>query len=155
MAQEIERKFLVNSDAFKNEAFQKHHIQQGYLSTHPDRTVRIRIKDTKAYITIKGRSSESGMSRYEWEQEIKLTDANDLMQLCERNVIDKNRYEIKAGEVVYEVDEFLGENAGLIVAEIELKHENDIFEKPHWLGEEVTGDKRYYNSNLMTKQAII
>lgn len=147
MALEIERKFLVKGD-FKKEAYASEEIAQGYLSSMAERTVRIRIKGTKAFITIKGIGNEAGTSRYEWEKEISLSEARELIKLCEPGIIDKTRYYIKAGKYIFEVDEFRGENAGLIVAEIELTDENDIFEKPEWLGKEVTGDVRYYNASL-------
>lgn len=145
---EIERKFLVTSDAFKSEAAHKNHISQGYLNSHPERTVRVRIKGEIGFVTIKGKGNETGMSRFEWETEIALGDAKNLIQLCENGVIDKIRYEIEVGNHTYEVDEFFGDNEGLIVAEIELKSEEETFEKPGWLGQEVTNDERYYNAYL-------
>ena len=145
---EIERKYLVLSDDFKKEAFSKKRIKQGYLSSVPERTVRIRIKEDKAFLTIKGASNETGMSRFEWEKEIPVDEAEKLLLLCEKGIIDKTRFEIKKGLYVYEVDEFYGENDGLVMAEIELKSEHDSFEKPRWLGDEVTNDKRFYNSYL-------
>ena len=145
---EIERKFLVISDAFKKEAFTQNRIAQGYLSSVPERTVRVRIKGEKGFLTIKGISNESGLSRFEWEKEIPVEEAKKLLLLCEKGVIDKTRFEVKSGNHIYEVDEFYGENEGLIIAEIELSSENETFEKPSWLGEEVTNDKRYYNSYL-------
>lgn len=148
MSQEIERKFLVNSDAFKREATKQSRIIQGYLSSVPERTVRVRIKGDKGYITIKGVASASGASRYEWEKEIPVTEVEELLKICEPGVIDKTRYEIKVGEFTFEVDEFYGDNQGLVVAEVELSSEDDQFERPKWLGEEVTGDARFYNSML-------
>lgn len=145
---EIERKFLVNSDAYKNEAFSKKRIIQGYLSSNPERSVRIRIKEDKAYITVKGISNTSGISRFEWEKEIPVDEAEKLLLLCEKGVIDKTRFEVKSGPHVFEIDEFYGENEGLEMAEIELQSEDENFERPTWLGEEVTNDKRYYNSYL-------
>jgi adenylate cyclase len=145
---EIERKFLVTSDIFKKEAFAQNRIKQGYLSSIPERTVRVRIKGDKAYLTIKGMSNESGLSRFEWEKEIPVEEAEKLLLLCEPGIIDKTRFEIKSGKHVVEVDEFYGENEGLIMAEIELNTETESFEKPIWLGEEVTNDKRYYNAYL-------
>ncbi|GGA69937.1 hypothetical protein GCM10008015_08380 [Flavobacterium palustre] len=145
---EIERKFLVSSDSYKKEAFSKKRIIQGYLSSNPERTVRVRIKENKAYLTIKGSSNASGMSRFEWEKEIAVDEAKNLLLLCEKGVIDKTRFEVKVGSHTYEVDEFYGENEGLEMAEIELKSETEEFEKPDWLGKEVTNDKRYYNSYL-------
>lgn len=145
---EIERKFLVTSDTFKEESFSQNCIKQGYLSSIPERTVRIRVKGDKAYITIKGVSNETGMSRFEWEKEIPVVEAEKLLLLCEKGVIDKTRFEVKIGSHTYEVDEFYGENKGLVIAEIELQSESENFEKPNWLGKEVTNDNRYYNSNL-------
>ena len=149
MPQEIERKFLVTSEDFKTSAFKQTRITQGYLSSVPERTVRIRIKGKAAYITIKGIGNDSGASRFEWEKEITVPDAEELLKICEPGVIDKTRYEIKAGNYTFEVDEFHQENEGLVVAEVELKSESDQFEKPAWLGDEVTGDARYFNSMLM------
>lgn len=145
---EIERKFLVKSDAYKKDALSKEMISQGFLNTHPERTVRIRIKGNKGFLTVKGKSNESGTSRFEWEKEIQKNDAEELLRLCEQGVLEKTRYEIDAGQHVFEVDEFHGENEGLIVAEIELQNENESFEKPDWLDEEITGDVKYYNSQL-------
>ena len=145
---EIERKFLVASDDFKKEAFQKNHIKQGFLNSTKERVVRVRLRDNSGFLTIKGKSNTSGTSRFEWEKEISKTDAEDLLNLCEEGVIDKYRYLIKKGVHTYEVDEFLGENKGLIVAEIELSNEDEKFSKPLWLAEEVTGIVKYYNSNL-------
>ena len=145
---EVERKFLVKSDAFKNEAFSQSEIKQGYLNSNPSRAVRIRIYNDKGYLTIKGKSDESGTTRFEWEKEIDLTEANALLKLCEPGAISKTRYEVKAGEHIYEVDEFYDDNQGLWLAEIELKDANEAFIKPDWLGDEVTGDVRYYNSQL-------
>ncbi len=145
---EIERKFLVTSDAFKQNAFKKTHIVQGFLNTHPERTVRVRIKGDQGFLTVKGISNKAGTIRSEWEKEISVTDAEALLKLCEPGIIDKTRYEIKAGNHIFEVDEFSGENEGLMVAEVELKSEDETFEKPSWLGKEVTGDLKYYNSQL-------
>ena len=148
MAQEIERKFLVKGE-FKNEAFKATRITQGYLSSVPERTVRVRVKGDKGFITIKGIGNASGASRYEWEKEIPVDDVNELLKICEPGVIDKTRYLVKAGEYTFEVDEFYGDNEGLTVAEVELPSEDATFDRPAWLGEEVTGDSRYYNSMLM------
>ncbi|WP_306567438.1 CYTH domain-containing protein [Flavobacterium lindanitolerans] len=145
---EIERKFLVNSDQFKTLAFAKNHIAQGYLNSHPERTVRIRIKGESGFLTIKGKGNESGVSRFEWETEIPLMEARHLIQLCEKGVIDKIRYEVRSGNHIFEVDEFFGDNEGLVIAEVELKSEDETFEKPDWLGSEVTNDERYYNAFL-------
>jgi adenylate cyclase len=145
---EIERKFLVVTNAFKSDALRQNQIAQGYLSTHTERTVRVRIKGEKGYLTIKGESNETGLSRFEWENEISVEEAKQLLLLCEKGVIEKIRYEIQVGEHLFEVDEFLGENEGLVIAEVELQSESEIFEKPSWLGIEVTQDHRYYNSYL-------
>lgn len=145
---EIERKFLVTSDAFKKKAISQKRITQGYLSAVPERTVRVRTKGDQAFLTIKGASNETGMSRFEWEKEIPVEDAKKLLLLCEKGVIDKTRFEIKVGKHIYEVDEFYGDNQGLIMAEIELQSETESFEKPNWLGKEVTNDSRYYNAYL-------
>ena len=145
---EIERKFLVLSKAFKTEAFKKTKIVQGFLNTHKERTVRVRIKGEKAFITIKGISNTEGTTRLEWEKDISVSDAEILLNICEPNLIEKKRFEVQVGNHIFEVDEFYGENEGLIVAEIELNSENETFEKPEWLGKEVTGDVRYYNSLL-------
>jgi adenylate cyclase len=144
----IERKFLVVSVDFIAQAFAKNKIAQGYISTHPERTVRVRIKGNKGFLTIKGSGNASGLSRFEWEKEIDLQEAEQLMKLCEKGVIEKVRHEVNVGKHVYEVDVFEGENDGLIIAEIELQSENEAFEKPNWLGREVTGDERYYNAFL-------
>ena len=145
---EIERKYLVTSLDFKNDYFAKNEIAQGYLSSNPERTVRIRIKGTKGYLTIKGIGNESGASRFEWEKEIEIDEAKQLLKLCEKGVIEKTRYEVKSGNHTIEIDEFHGDNNGLIIAEIELEDENESIEKPHWLGNEVTNDERYYNSYI-------
>jgi adenylate cyclase len=145
---EIERKFLVNSNAFKTEAFTQNRISQGYLSSAPERTVRVRIKGNNGFLTIKGASNESGLSRFEWEKEIPIDEATALLKLCEEGVIDKTRFEVKMGKHIIEIDQFHGDNEGLIMAEIELKNETETFEKPNWLGIEVTNDARYYNSYL-------
>ncbi|WP_366185440.1 CYTH domain-containing protein [Flavobacterium ovatum] len=145
---EIERKFLVTSEAFKKEAFSEKRIKQGYLSSVPERTVRVRTKGDRGFLTIKGASNESGLSRFEWEKEITVEEAENLLLLCEKGTIDKTRFEVKVHGHVYEIDVFYGENKGLIMAEIELLSETQAFEKPSWLGQEVTGDKRYYNSYL-------
>lgn len=145
---EIERKFLTTSNDFKTAAFAQNRITQGYLSSVTERTVRVRVKGNSGFLTIKGASNESGVSRFEWEKEISVDEAKKLLLLCEKGIIDKIRFEIKVGNHIFEVDEFYGENEGLIVAEIELKSEAETFEKPSWLGKEVTQDKRYYNSYL-------
>ena len=149
MAQEIERKFLVKNEDFKKEAMIETRIIQGYLSSIPERTVRVRVKDDKGFITIKGIGNASGASRYEWEKEIPVSEVEELLKICEPGVIDKTRFQVKAGAHIFEIDEFYGENNGLVVAEVELAAENENFIKPTWLGEEVTGDVKYYNSMLM------
>lgn len=145
---EIERKFLVLSDAFKSICINKNNIAQGYLNSDPDRTVRIRIKNDQGFITIKGKGNESGMSRLEWEKEIDVEEAKVLLSLCEKGVIEKTRYDVPFGNHIFEVDVFEGENKGLIMAEIELNSETELFSTPDWLGNEVTNDNRYYNSYL-------
>lgn len=145
---EIERKFLVKDDSYKETALTKNHIAQGYLNSEPARTVRVRIKNGKGYLTVKGISNKTGLSRFEWEKEIPISDAEDLLLLCENGSIDKTRYEVKMGKHLFEIDEFHGENQGLVVAEVELSFEGEIYEKPEWLDKEVTGDSRYYNSYL-------
>jgi adenylate cyclase len=145
---EIERKFLVTDDSFKTEAYTQNRIKQGYLSSVPERTVRVRVKGDKGFLTIKGISNHTGMSRFEWEKEIPLEEANQLLLLCEAGVIDKTRFEVKLGDHIFEIDEFYGENEGLTMAEIELESETSTFKKPNWLGKEVTNDNRYYNSHL-------
>jgi len=147
MPQEIERKFLVK-EGFKQFAFTYTRIVQGYLSSVPERIVRVRVNGDRGYITIKGISNLSGVTRYEWEKEISVSEAHELLELCEPGIIDKTRYLVQVGKYTYEVDEFYGQNQGLIVAEVELSSEEELFEKPDWLGEEVTGDRRYYNSQL-------
>ncbi|WGD35925.1 CYTH domain-containing protein [Olleya sp. YS] len=145
---EIERKFLVTSNAFKTEAYKKTRIIQGFLSTNKKRTVRVRLKGEQGFLTIKGESSVNGLSRYEWEKEIPKTEAKQLLKLCKKGVIDKIRHEVKVGSHIFEVDEFFGKNEGLILAEIELTSEKESFSIPNWLGKEVTGDIKYYNSQL-------
>lgn len=145
---EIERKFLVKNETYKSESIKKQLITQGYLSSDPKRSVRIRICEQNAYITIKGQTSESGTSRYEWEKEINIEDAKQLMLLCREGVVTKIRHLIPFKNHTFEVDEFLKDNSGLVIAEVELSNENEDFERPRWLGKEVTGIKKYYNSQL-------
>ena len=151
MSVEIERKFNVAGD-FRPYVSRSYRICQGYLSSAPERTVRVRIKGDKGYITVKGISSENGTSRFEWEKEIPAGEAADLLKICEKGMIDKTRHIVEINEHgrknVFEVDEFHGDNEGLVIAEIELSAEDEEFARPQWLGEEVTGDKRYYNSYL-------
>ena len=150
MVLEIERKFLVSGD-FRSAATKATHITQGYLCSVPERTVRVRVKGDKGYMTVKGIGSDSGASRFEWEKEIPVEDVRELLKICEPGVIDKTRYLVPAGKHTFEVDEFYGDNEGLVVAEVELSSEDEEFVRPEWLGEEVTGDARYYNSMLMKK----
>ena len=145
---EIERKFLVKNLNYKSESFEKKCIKQGYLNSNKNRTVRIRVSDDTGFITIKGKSNKNGTSRFEWEKEISATEAEELLLLCEPTIIEKTRYLIKVGYHTFEVDEFAGENSGLVVAEIELNTEDEVFEKPNWLSKEVTGDLKYYNSSI-------
>ena len=148
MAQEIERKFLVAGD-FKQAAGNAVRITQGYLSSVPERIVRVRVKGEKGFITVKGIGNDTGASRFEWEKEIPVEDVKELLKICEPGVIDKTRYLVDCGAHTFEVDEFYGDNEGLVVAEVELSDENEEFSRPEWLGEEVTGDKKYYNAMLM------
>ncbi|WP_222982278.1 CYTH domain-containing protein [Flagellimonas meishanensis] len=145
---EIERKFLVESDAYKDFTISHTRIVQGFLNTHPERTVRVRIKGTAGFIAVKGASNHTGTTRFEWEIQISVAEATNLIDLCEGVILEKMRHEVPVGAHTFEVDEFLGENKGLVIAEIELGHEDEVFERPQWLGEEVTGDVKYYNSQL-------
>ena len=147
---EIERKFLVRKgDAYKRAAFSNSHIQQGYIPAD-GATVRVRTRDDKAYLTIKGKSVNGGMTRYEFEKEITLDEAHSLLKLCKGGVVDKQRWLVKRGNHTFEVDEFFGDNAGLVMAEVELSSEDEVYEKPDFIGMEVTGDRRFYNSHLLT-----
>ena len=148
MSLEIERKFLVNNDDYKKESYQKKTIKQGYLNSDKSRTVRIRITDDAAFLTIKGQSNKTGTTRFEWEKEIDKKEGEQLLLLCEPSIIDKTRFYVKNEHLTFEVDEFYGDNQGLIVAEIELNSEDESFKKPNWLGKEVTGLEKYYNSKL-------
>ena len=145
---EIERKFLVKTNAYKALAFRNERIVQGFLNRNPNRTVRVRIKGKQGYLTIKGKSNEAGTSRFEWEREIDVVEAESLLSLCEDGIVEKTRYEVQIASHVFEVDQFDKENAGLVIAEVELQSEDENFEKPDWLGEEVTGQIKYYNSQL-------
>lgn len=145
---EIERKFLVVGDSYKQEAYDSSRIRQGYICSSRGRTVRVRIRDSRGYLTIKGPSANGGLARYEFEKEITLSEAENLMKLCEPGMIDKTRYLVKSGKHIFEVDEFYGENEGLVMAEVELAYEDEPYEKPSFIGKEVTGDRRYYNSQL-------
>lgn len=148
MTFEIERKFLVSSKDFENQSFKKTHIKQGFLNSNKERVVRVRLKNNIGFLTIKGPSNIEGTTRFEWEKKINYSDAENLLDLCEEGIIEKIRYLVQVESHIYEVDVFLGNNKGLIVAEIELNSENEPFIKPNWLAEEVTGDEKYYNSNL-------
>lgn len=145
---EIERKFLIKSSSFKEQSFKKSRIIQGFLNTDKKRTVRVRLHGDKGFITVKGQSDNGGLIRFEWEKEISKHEAESLLELCEPGVIDKTRYEVKVENYIYEVDVFHGDNEGLVVAELELENVNDVFVKPDWIGEEVTGNIKYYNSQL-------
>lgn len=145
---ETERKFLVRDDSYKQLAFSHSHILQGYICSNRGRTVRVRLRDDKAYLTIKGPSDTKGMSRYEFETEVSPEEGRHLFQLCEPGAIDKVRWLVKSGSHTFEVDEFFGDNEGLVVAEVELSSEDEAYERPPFLGEEVTGDRRYYNAHL-------
>lgn len=147
MAKEIERKFLVAGD-YKQAAVSSSHIVQGYIGRTPSLTFRIRLRDERGYLTVKGRTDEAGMSRDEWEYEIPAADARELLAHSD-GTIDKRRYMVPAGRHTFEVDEFFGANEGLTMAEVELSSPDEAFERPAWLGDEVTGDKRYYNSQLL------
>ena len=148
MNYEIERKFLVVGD-YKSHAFNHYRIVQGYLSSVLERVVRIRIQGDTAYLTIKSTVSDTEFTRYEWEREIPLEDAEEMLKFCEKEIIEKTRYLVKVGAHLFEVDEFYGNNQGLVVAEVELASEDEVFEKPDWLGLEVTSENRYYNSMLV------
>ena len=145
---EIERKFLVTSEAYKQQAFKNSRIVQGFLSTNKKRTVRIRLKGDQGFLTIKGQTSKDGLSRFEWEKEISRKEAESLLRLCKKGVINKVRYEVKVDNHTFEVDEFFDDNEGLVIAEVELESKNESFSKPDWLGKEVTGELKYYNSKL-------
>jgi CYTH domain-containing protein len=148
---EIERKFLVKNNDYKRLATNSSRICQGYIYSDRGRTVRVRIRDSRGYLTIKGPSNNDGLARYEFEKEITLDEAQHLMDICEPGKIDKTRYLVPCGQHTFEVDEFYGENEGLVMAEVELGSENEAFEKPDFIGKEVTGDRRYYNSCLLKK----
>ena len=157
---EIEKKYLVTSDCYKELAVARYHIRQGYISREKTGTVRVRITDDKAYLTIKGKPAAGHFARYEWEKEIDVQEAEELMKLCQGTVIDKTRWIVPAETVdnlqltvdnlqlIWEVDEFHGKHEGLVVAEIELDNEEQSFEIPDFIGDEVTHDPRYYNANM-------
>ena len=148
MTVEIERKFLVNSNDFKKEASKSYSIKQGFLNSHEERTVRVRLKNDKGYLTIKGKSSEDGLVRFEWETEITKFEAEQLLTLCEDSIIDKIRYEVNFGNHTFEIDEFFGENDGLVIAEVELQKEDQKLNLPKWIEKDVTNQNKYYNYNL-------
>lgn len=148
MALEIERKFLVTDDSYKAMAFHSDRIAQGYLCREGGNSARVRVRGDRGYITIKGPSMDGGLSRFEWEKEIPACEAWELLKLCHGGIIDKTRHLVKCGNHTFEVDEFHGDNDGLVVAEVELESTDEAFERPAFLGKEVTGDKRYYNSSL-------
>ena len=148
MAIEIERKFLVTNDSYKALAFRSDRIAQGYICREGGNSARVRVRGDKGYITIKGPSRDGGLSRYEWEKEIPVNEALELLKICNDAIIDKVRHLVEYGGHTFEVDEFFGDNEGLVVAEVELDSVEEHFEKPGFIGEEVTGDKRYYNSRL-------
>lgn len=149
MAQEIERKFRVRDNSYKDLAYDHTHIEQGYICSGTGRTVRVRIRGNHGYLTIKGPSHDGGLSRYEFETEVALADAQELMQLCEPGIIQKERWLVRMDDGhIFEVDEFFGENDGLVMAEVELSTSEETFQRPSFLGTEVTGDRRYYNAHL-------
>ena len=152
---EIERKFMVRGEDYKQRAYASDRIQQGYICSGHGRTVRVRIRGNRGYLTIKGPSTNGGMSRYEFEKEITLTEAEELFKICEPGVIDKTRYLVKSGNHTFEVDEFYGDNEGLVMAEVELQSEDEPFEKPDFIGKEVTGDRRFYNGHLRQYPFIV
>jgi len=145
---EIERKFLVKDSSFKRMARSSSRIKQGYICSGHGRTVRVRVRDAQAFLTIKGPSLDGGLSRYEFEKEITMEEASNLFRLCEPGIIDKTRYLVDSGKHTFEVDEFYGDNEGLVMAEVELSSPDESYEKPDFIGQEVTGDRRYYNSHL-------
>lgn len=150
MGMEIERKFLITEPDWKRYlgGVSPEEIRQGYLNAEPERTVRVRLKDQQGYLTIKGKTK--GISRSEFEYLIPADDARDLLLMCKGPLIEKNRYSIKIGSQTWEIDEFFGDNSGLIIAEAELTSEDQQLSPPPWIGEDVTHDRRYYNSNLAT-----
>ena len=148
MAIEIERKFLVNDESYKEMAFKSDRIAQGYICRQGGNSTRVRVRGDKGYLTIKGPSIDGGLSRFEWEKEIPASEAWELMKLCPTPIIDKTRYLVEFEDHVFEVDEFYGDNEGLVVAEVELSAIDEEFKKPPFLGKEVTGEGKYYNSSL-------
>lgn len=152
---EIERKFLVKDTSYRTQAFSSSRIKQGYICSGHGRTVRVRLRDNRGYLTIKGPSENGGISRYEFEKEITVDEANHLFALCEPGMIDKTRYLVKSGKHTFEVDEFYGANEGLVIAEVELGSEDETYVKPDFIGKEVTGDKRFYNSHLIKMPYVL
>lgn len=147
MGYEIERKFLVKDD-YKSQSFKNFPIKQGYLSLSGISVIRVRVKGEKAFITVKSILAEGKIKRHEWEYEIPVEDAEEMLLLCENPIVEKIRYLVDYEDHIFEVDEFFGDNDGLVMAEIELEDEEEPFDRPDWLGDEVTGDVRYYNSFL-------
>jgi CYTH domain-containing protein len=148
MGMEIERKFMVVGDSYRRAAFASDRIKQGYICSGHGHTVRVRLRGSRAYLTIKGPSFDGGLSRYEFEKEITPEEADELFRLCEPGIIDKTRYLVSSGRHTFEVDEFYGDNEGLVMAEVELSSPDEPYEKPPFIGREVTGDRRFYNSYL-------
>ena len=147
---EIERKFKVVSPEYKELASNSRKIIQGFLNSNKNRIVRVRLTGNEGRLTVKGKSTDDGLERFEWETIISKNDALDLLDLCEKPMIEKSRYDVFHEGKLFEVDEFYGENEGLIIAELELKSKDELFNLPSWIGEEVTGDQKYYNANLIT-----
>ena len=145
---EIERKFMVRGNSYRQLAYASDRIKQGYICSGHGRTVSVRLRGGRGYLTIKGPSLDGGLSRYEFEKEIAPDEAEQLFRLCEPGIIDKTRYLVKSGQHTFEVDEFYGENEGLVMAEVELSAPDEPYEKPVFIGKEVTGDRRFYNSHL-------
>ena len=145
---EIERKFIVKNNAYVEKAFRKRRIVQGYICSDAERSVRVRICEDEAFLTIKSATNKRGWSRYEFEQPLQMNDANELIKLCQPGLIEKTRYDVKSGHHTWEVDVFQGENEGLVVAEIELASEDEVFKLPEWVGQEVSGEPKYYNMML-------
>ena len=147
---EIERKFLVKSDEYRSDAFKVQLLSQAYLNNNPEKSVRVRIVDNEGFITIKGPSYDGGLSRFEWEKKISIEEAVELMKLCGDQLILKKRYFVKHNKIILEVDEFLNNNKGLVVAEVELKTASQKIVLPDWIAEEITGINKYYNLSLVT-----
>ena len=145
---EIERKFIVRGNSYRQLAYASDRIKQGYICSGHGRTVRVRLRGGRGYLTIKGPSLDGGLSRYEFEKEITPDEAEQLFRLCEPGIIDKTRFLVKSGQHTFEVDEFYGENEGLVMAEVELSSPDEPYEKPAFIVKEVSGDRRFYNSHL-------